>query len=458
MNADTDRNIALPSPPASDVDAIDTNPAATIRRLTVVGVAMIAVFFGGFGGWATTSELAGAVIASGTVIVESVDKKVQHPTGGVVKEILVQDGSTVEEGQIVVRLDDTVTRSSLGVLRSQFDESTARRARLLAERDGAALVFPEATMARRNEASIATAISGEEKLFASRLAARAGQRAQFRERISQSNEEIRGVSAQQAARVKELELISEELTGVTELYGKNLVTISRFNALQRDKTRLEGERGQSIAEIARARAKISETELQIIQLDQDFHTDVLKDLREMDGKIAELTDKMVGAEDQLKRVDIRAPRSGLVHALSVHTVGGVIGNGETIMSIVPLGDDLIVEAKVMPNQIDQLAEGAPTVVKINAGNQRTMPELHGNLIHVSADSTRDPQAAGAASAAQPYYLARVSLPKSEISRLGEFHLLPGMQAEIFIQTSARTPMQYLLKPLREQVAHAFRER
>jgi HlyD family secretion protein len=457
MNADTGRNIAPLSPLASDFDAIGKSPTATIRQLTVIGVAMIAVLFGGFGGWATTSELAGAVIASGTVIVESVDKKVQHPTGGVVKEILVHDGSTVEEGQIVVRLDDTVTRSSLGVLRSQFDENTARRARLLAERDGATLVFPEATMARRNEASIATAISGEEKLFASRLAARAGQRAQFRERISQSNEEIRGVSAQQAARVKELELISEELTGVTELYGKNLVTISRFNALQRDKTRLEGERGQSIAEIARARAKISEVELQIIQVDQDFHTDVLKDLREMDGKIAELTDKMVGAEDQLKRVDIRAPRSGLVHALSVHTIGGVIGNGETIMSIVPLGDDLIVEAKVMPNQIDQLAEGAPAVVKINAGNQRTMPELHGNLIHVSADSTRDPQAANAASA-QTYYLARVSLPKSEISRLGEFHLLPGMQAEIFIQTSARTPMQYLLKPLREQVAHAFRER
>jgi HlyD family secretion protein len=458
MNAEADRNNALPSPPASDVDAIDKNPAATIRRLTIIGVAMIAVLFGGFGGWATTSELAGAVIASGTVIVESVDKKVQHPTGGVVKEILIHDGSTVEEGQILVRLDDTVTRSSLGVLRSQFDENTARRARLLAERDGATLVFPEMTMARRNETNIAAAISGEEKLFASRLAARAGQRAQFRERISQSNEEIRGVSAQQKAKEKELDLISEELTGVTELYSKNLVTISRFNALQRDKTRLEGERGQSIAEIARARAKISETELQIIQVDQDFHTEVLKDLREMDGKIAELTDKMVGAEDQLKRVDIRAPRSGVVHALSVHTVGGVIGNGETIMSIVPIGDDLIVEAKVMPNQVDQIGEGAPTVVRINAGNQRTMPELHGSLIHVSADSTRDPPAAGAAPGAQTYYLARVSLPKSEIGRLGDFHLLPGMQAEIFVQTAARTPMQYLLKPLREQVAHAFRER
>ena len=454
MTMDTDGNIMPPSPPGSD-----KGPVAMIRRLNVVGLAMIAVFVGGFGGWATTRELSGAVIASGTVIVESVDKKVQHPSGGVVKEILVHDGSVVEEGQVVVRLDDTVTRSSLGVLRSQFDENTTRRARLLAERDGAnAIAFPDTTLARRKEASIATAINGEEKLFTSRREARAGQRAQFRERISQSNEEIRGVSAQQAAKEKEINLIAQELEGVTELYSKNLVTISRFNQLQRDQTRLEGERGQSIAEIARARAKISETELQIIQVDQDFRTEVLKDLREVDGKIAELTDKMVAAEDQLNRVDIRAPRSGVVHAMSVHTVGGVISNGETIMTIVPQGDELIVEAKVMPNQVDQMAEGAPTVVRINAGNQRTMPELHGSLIHVSADSTRDPPGPGAAPAPQTYYLARVSLPKSEIERLGDFHLLPGMQAEIFIQTSGRTPMEYLLKPLREQVAHTFRER
>lgn len=460
MSIDTGRNITPLSPPESDVDAIGKSPTATIRRLTILGLAMIVVLVGGFGGWATTSELSGAVIASGTVIVETVDKKVQHPTGGIVKEILVHDGSPVEEGQVLVRLDDTVTRSSLGVLRSQFDENTARRARLLAERDGSdSIAFPEAMFARRNEAGIATAINGEEKLFTSRRDARAGQRAQFRERIAQSNEEIRGVSAQQAAKEKELAFISQELEGVTELYSKNLVTISRFNQLQRDRSRIEGERGQSIAEIARARAKISETELQIIQVDNDFRTEVLKDLREVDGKIAELTDKMVAAEDQLKRIDIRAPRTGVVHALAVHTVGGVISNGETIMSIVPQGDDLIVEAKVMPNQVDQMAEGAPTDVRINAGNQRTMPELHGTLIHVSADATRDPPGQGnAAAAAQTYYLARVSLPKSEIERLGEFHLLPGMQAEIFIQTSARTPMQYLLKPLREQVAHTFRER
>jgi HlyD family secretion protein len=434
------------------------DPVAMIRKLNVVGLAMVVTLVGGLGGWAATSQLAGAVIATGTVIVESVDKKVQHPTGGVVKEIRVHDGSVVEEGQVLVRLDDTVTRASLGVLRSQFDENTARRARLLAEREGAeAVAFPELLTARRNETNVAVALNGEEKLFMARKEARGGQRAQLRERISQTNEEIRGLTAQQAAKGNEIDLIAQELVGVTELYSKNLVTISRFNLLQREQTRLQGERGQSIAEIARARAKVSETELQVLQLDQDFRTEVLKDLRDADGKIAELVDKMVAAEDQLMRVDIRAPRSGIVHSLSVHTVGGVIGNGETIMSIVPHGDDLIVEARVMPTQIDQISEGAPTTVKISAGNQRAMPELNGRLIHVSADLTRDPQPS-AAGAAQAYYLARVSLPSAEIDRLGAFRLLPGMPAEIFIQTSARTPLQYLLKPLSEQISRTFRER
>jgi len=447
--------------PESTSHANNRDPVAMIRKLNVVGYAMVLLLVGCFGGWATTNELAGAVIASGTVIVESVDKKIQHPTGGVVKEILVRDGTEVEEGQILVRLDDTVTRSSLGVLSAQFDENTARRTRLVAERDLAdSITFPESLIQRESEPTVAAAIQGEEKLFASRKQARAGQRAQLRERISQSNEEIRGLTAQLAAKENEIELIAKELVGVADLYSKNLVTISRYMTLERDQTRAQGERGQFISDIARAKAKISETELQIIQIDQDFRTDVLKDLREADGKIAELIDKMVAAEDQLKRTDIRAPRSGVVHSLGVHTVGGVIANGETIMSIVPHDDDLIVEAKVLPNQVDQLEVGAPARVKINAGNQRTMPELNGSLIHVSPDTTRDNQQGQASGPGQgqAFYIARIALPKHEIDRLGAFHLLPGMPSEVFIRTGSRTPMEYLLKPLREQVARAFKER
>jgi HlyD family secretion protein len=333
----------------------------------------------------------------------------------------------------------------------------AREARLLAERDGAnAIVFPDELTARSREKSVAAAMAGEQKLFEARRTARSGQRAQLRERVAQSNEEIRGLMSQQEGKQQEVKFITQELTGVTQLYAKNLVPLSRLNALQRDKARIEGEQGQYVAEVARARGKISETELQILQLDQDFRTDVLKDLRETEGKIAELRERVTAAQDQLKRVDIRAPQSGVVNQLSVHTVGGVITNGETLMQIVPRSDALVVEAKVAPQDIDQVSLGTKVIVRILAGDQRSMPDLNGKLTLVSADLTRDPPMGG--QEGQPYYLVRVSLPADEAQRLGDMKLVPGMPGEVFIQTSARTPLQYLLKPLRDQISRTFRER
>ncbi len=431
----------------------EQDPRRVIRRLNLAGFAAFAVLFGGIGVWGATSQLSGAVIASGTLVVESNVKKVQHATGGIVAEILVKEGSLVEEGQMVMRLDDTVTRATLGSVRSQLDELTSRQGRLLAERDGAdAVSFPDELLVRRAEKSVATALAGEQKLFESRGAARTGQRSQLRERIAQVQEEIRGLSAQLEAKESESKLIETELVGVTDLYQKNLVSIQRFMQLRRDQTRLLGERGQLIADIARARGRISETELQIIQLDQDFRTEVLKDLREAEGKIAELRERFIAAEDQLKRVDIRAPQRGSVHQLAVHTVGGVVANGEPIMLIVPGADELVVEARVAPADIDQLALGADVVVRIMAGNQRTTPSLSGVLTRISADLTQDPQTK------QSYYLVRAGLSHDELLRLGDLKLLPGMPAEAFIQTHARTPLQYLLKPLQEQIARTFRER
>jgi HlyD family secretion protein len=433
------------------------DPRRTIRKLNLIGLAIAVLLIGGVGGWATTTHLAGAVIASGSIVVESNVKKVQHPTGGVVGEILVKEGGEVKDGQVVLRLDDTVTRATLGVVRSQLDEFTARQARLLAERDGDdAIDFPAQLTSRRGDPSVATATAGEEKLFESRKTARTGQRAQLRERVAQMNEEIRGLSAQLAAKEKELDLIGQELVGVADLYKKNLVSISRYMQLQRDQTRLLGERGSLIADIARARGKISETELQIIQLDQDFRTEVLKELRDAQGKIAELKERVTAAEDQLKRVDLRAPQSGFVHQLAVHTVGGVISNGETIMQIVPRADDLVAEAKVAPNDIDQVAVGAKAVVRIMAGNQRQTPEVAGTVIRVSADLARE-QANGN-QPAQAYYTVRISLPPEEVARLQDLRLVPGMPVEAFIQTYARTPLEYLLKPLHDQIARTFRER
>ena len=433
------------------------NPYQAIRRLNLIGLTVIIVLVGGMGGWAATARIAGAVIAPGSVVVSSDVKKVQHPTGGVVGAILVEDGSRVREGQVVMRLDDTVTRSTLGMVRSQLVQNAARAARLLAERDGAkSIEFPQSLMARNDDTSVASAINGEIKLFEARRRARLGQKSQLRERIVQTNEEIRGLSAQRNAKEQEIKLISQELVGVTALYEKNLVSVSRLMTLQRDKARLEGERGQYIADIARAQGKISETELQILQLDQDFRSDVLKDLRETQGKVAEFTERVTAAEDQLGRVDIRAPQAGTVLQLTVHTVGGVIKAGETIMEIVPSGDALVIEAKVAPQDIDQVAVGAQAAVRIMAGEHRTMQDIIGVLTRVSADLTRD--RTQGEQTGQPYYLVRVSLPKEELHRLHGLRLVPGMPAEVFIQTYDRTPLQYLLKPLRDQIARTFRER
>ena len=432
----------------------EQDPKRVIRKLNMVGLAVVVLLVGGIGGWAATSQLTGAVIAPGTLVVESNIKKVQHPTGGIVGELLVREGSRVEQGDIVMRLDDTMTRATLGVVRSQIDELMAREARLLAERDGAdEIAFPEELTKRKHEKTVATALAGEDKLFHSRRSARTGQRAQLRERIAQSNEEIRGLSAQQEAKENEIKFISEEFTGVSHLYKQNLVSIQRFMSLQRDQARIQGERGVLIAEIARARAKISETELQIIQLDQDFRTEVLREQREAQGKIAELKERITAAEDQLKRVDLRAPQSGFVHQLAVHTVGGVIGNGETIMVIVPTADKLVVEAKVAPQDIDQVIPGSATTVRIMAGNQRTMIDLNGEITYIAADLTKDKDQQNLV-----YYQVRASIPEAEVRRLENLKLVPGMPAELFIQTHERTPLEYLLKPFQEQISRTFRER
>jgi HlyD family secretion protein len=429
------------------------DPRRAIRRLNVVGFTALLILFGGFGGWAATTQLSGAVIAPGTVVVESNIKKVQHPTGGIVGEILVKEGARVEAGQVIVRLDDTVTKATLGIVRSQLDELVSREARLLIERDGGdAIPVPDSLQARRGLPSVEAALVGDAKLFESRVSARAGQRSQLRERVAQINEEIRGLSSQLEAKESEIKFISEELVGVSELYRKNLIPIIRYMQLQRDQAKLNGERGQFVADIARARGKISEIELQIIQLDQDFRTEVLRELREAQGKIAEIRERVIAAEDQLKRVELRAPQSGIVHQLSIHTVGGVIGNGETIMQIVPESDQLVVEAKVAPQDIDQVVIGARVAVRIMAGNQRTMPDISAVLTRVSADLTREPQTN------LSYYLVRAAIDQNSLRRFGDLVLVPGMPADAFIQTDVRTPLQYLLKPLQEQLARTFRER
>jgi HlyD family secretion protein len=281
----------------------------SIRRHLICGIAIVALLAGGVGGLAATTELEGAVIASGLVVVDSNVKKVQHPSGGVVGELRVRDGDKVKAGDIVVRLDETITQANLAIVVKSLNELQARLARLEAERDNIdKIVFPGELLGRGADADVARTLAGEKNLFEFRRSARAGQKAQLRERIAQLKEEIQGLSGQTAAKKREIELIGQELEGVRDLWRKNLVQIQRVTALERDAARLGGELGQLMAATAQAKGKISEIELQILQIDQDLRSEVAKDLREAQGKIAELVERKVAAEDQLKRIDSGRPR------------------------------------------------------------------------------------------------------------------------------------------------------
>jgi membrane fusion protein, type I secretion system len=430
-----------------------TGARSSIRVHLIAGLVVVLVLAGGFGTWASTVQISGALIAPGQVVVDSNVKKVQHPTGGVVGEVRVRDGDTVKAGDIVVRLDETVVRASLAIVVKTLNGLWARAARLEAEQQGRDnITFPTMLTDRASDPDVRDVMASEAKLFEVRVTGRAGQKSQLRERITQLNEEIEGLMAQERAKDKEISLVEKELVGVRQLYDQRLVQISRLTTLERDSARLNGERGQYIASRAQARGKITETELQIIQVDKDVVSEVSKDLRETNDKIGEFVERKVTAEDQLRRIDIRAPQDGIVLQSTVHTVGGVITAGDAIMMIVPKADDLSVEAKVNPQDIDKLQIGQKTLLRLSAFNQRTTPELNGLVSRVSADVTTD-QRSG-----QTYYTIRVSMPPEEVKRLGDVKLIPGMPVEAFVQTGDRTMFSYLLKPFSDQFMRAFRER
>jgi HlyD family secretion protein len=433
-------------------DTSPSQPQRTIRQHLLAGAVVIMLLVGGLGGWAATTEFSGAVIAQGVLVVDTSVKKVQHPTGGVVGELRVRDGTRVQAGDVLVRLDDTQTRAILAVITGSLDELTARQARLEAERDGAEqITFPAEFLARESDPQVARLTTGERKLFETRGATREGQKAQLSARVAQLEEEIRGNLAQEEAKVQQIEWINKELQGVRELWEKNLVPFVRVTALEREAARLGGERGQAIAAVAQIRGKINEIELQVSQIDRDMRAEVGRELADIRGRISELSEKKIAAEDNLKRIDIRAPQDGIVLQLTVHTVGGVIAPGEQIMLIVPQAEALTVEAKIAPHEINQVHVGQAATVRFSGLNQRTAPELNATVSRISADVTQDPKTG------IYFYIVRVAVPEEELERLDDVKLIPGMPVEIFMQTDERTVLSYLIRPLHDQLTRAFRE-
>jgi HlyD family secretion protein len=428
------------------------NTGRSLRGYQWFGLAVVLLLGGGVGGWLVFATLAGAVIAPAVVAVDSSSKKIQHKEGGIVSEILVREGSYVIAGTLLVRLDDTETSANLAIVQGQLEELLAEHARLEAQRAGAVEIdFPAELLSRAGDERIRRILDGQRKLMSAERETLEAQAEQYRQQIAQLEEEIEGLEAQRTARLQAMDLIEVEVTDLKPLLDKGLITTARYNALLREQIDLHGEAGRLKADIARSRGAIAETNLKILQLDQDQRAKVLARLTEVRTKVVSLMEQKVAAEARLARIDVVAPISGRVHEVAVHTIGGVVGPGETLMLIVPQDDELVLEARVKPEEVDDVHIGQQAVLRFPAFNQRTTPEVFGVVDRVGADLSTDP------TTKETYFAVRIRMEAAEAARLGDNRLHPGMPAEAFIGTGDRTALDYLMRPLEEQVARAFRE-
>ncbi len=421
-----------------------------IRGRIVFMTFIVAMLAGGIGGWAATAELAGAVIAPGSVVVEKNVKKVQHSDGGIVAEIKVKNGDRVSAGDVLIRLDDTQIKAELSVVRGQLLELTGRHARLTAEateRDK--ISFSKAFLNMGPKAR--EIASAERRLFKAGISNVGSQKKQLKLQIGQLRDEINGLNAQLKAKGSQLRLIRKELGQIRRLFSKKLTTAGRVYALEREEERLRGEHGGLQAQLARTRGKINETEVQILNADQAAKLDARRELRSTEAKINELREREVAAADRLTRTTLYAPQGGVIHELGVHTIGGVVTAAETIMTVVPADEKLTVEARVAPVDVDQVHVGRATRLRFSAFNHRTTPEFGGRIVQVSADVSTDPKTG------QQYYVSRIEVDEDAKKTLADFELIPGMPVEVFVPTGQRTALSYLIKPIEDQFARTFRE-
>lgn len=426
---------------------------SSARGWIVAGLLVVLVAFGGLGTWATLAPLAGAVIAPGVVTVQSYRKTVQHLEGGIVTELLVRDGDVVEAGQLLVQLDRTRAHASVAILEGELDLLLAREARLLAERDGASeIAFPTELLARAVEDDdVGELVRGQQLLFEARRESLEGESGLLAQRVGQYEDEIAGLQQQSLSKDRQIEIVEDELEGLHALYERGFESRRRINELERLAEELRGELGAHTTAIARAENGIAEANLRIVQLRKEFREKVVKDLDEVQARFFDVSERRVAASDRMARLEIRAPIAGTVVGMRAHTVGGVIGPGEPLLDIVPAGDELVIEARMRPEDIDKVRVGQTARVRLSAFDQRTTPELEGTVVATSADRMMD-ETTGA-----PFFVVRSRISEGELEKLGDLQLVPGMPAETFVQTGSRTVLSYLLKPLSDGVARALRE-
>ena len=420
------------------------------RRPAGFGYGIIIFTFVVLGGWSALAKLDSAVVAQGTVVNETSKRTVQHLEGGIIREILAREGQQVHQGQVLFRIDPVTAKAGFDVQRNQLDFSMAQEARLLAERDGAdEISFPEEIQSRRDEPNVARAMSDQTKEFHERRASLNGQVDLLEAKIRQHQNEIGGLKLEHDATSHQLESINNELTDLNYLLVKHLVQKSRVMALEREKSRLDGVIGRSIADQAKAESGIDEAKLQIRQIRQKVTEEVSGQILEVRQKIADLNEKLRVAADVLHRVDVVAPVSGSLQNLKVFTIGGVIKAGEPLVEVVPDHDSLVIQARVSPLDIERVFPGMQAEVRFSSFHTSLVPLILGRIDTVSRDRLTDE------ATKQPYFLAQVTahdVPDDVRQRL-----TAGMPADVVIPTGERTVLGYLVKPLKNRLQGALRE-
>ncbi|RMD49068.1 MAG: HlyD family type I secretion periplasmic adaptor subunit [Alphaproteobacteria bacterium] len=427
--------------------------AWSARVPVLVGIGGIFALVFGLGLWSVSTEIEGAVIAPGVLRVESFHQVVQHPEGGRVAEVRVRDGDRVEAGQLLVRLDDSVLRSERTILERQLHELQARAARLAAERDGAAEVRFDAALeaAAQNDPGLAELLAGQRRLFEARREALDQQLRQLDEKVRQLEAQIEGLRAQRAAVARQRELIADELANTEQLLEKGLTRLGQAMALRREAARLDGVIGDLDSRIALAAAQIAETRLERLRLQSARREEAISLLRDISAKISELEQKLLAIDTRLSRLEVRAPVGGVIYNLAVHGPGAVVRPAEPILSIVPGRSRLVIDARVDPVHVDEVAPGQPVWLRFSALDARITPEIEGHVRKVSPDAFRD-EASGAL-----YYRVEIVPEPDQLARLGDVRLIPGMPVEAFIRTRPHTPLAWMLKPLTEYFTRAMRQ-
>ena len=426
------------------------------HRFRFVGLIIVLSIFGGLGAWSALAPLSSAALAPGVITVENYRKTVQHLEGGIVETILVRDGEMVKKDQTLVILEDTQPSALLEVIRGQYFISLARESRLMAQQYGwDKIVYPEELLEYQGDLRSKDAIQMQNQTFNVRKQAYQGEVELYQGQIEQLRAKADGLRAQKSSRDRLVDSYRSELRDFRELLKEGYAEKQKVREFERNLAEKEGERGELISSFAAAELEISETQLKILQLQKELQREVAKELSEVQSELFELRERLQSLEDTVLRTDIKAPDAGMVLGLQVHTLGAVIPPGGKILDIVPQNEKLIVEARVSPLDIDRISIGQIAEVRFSAFKSRTTPKVEGKLITISADRLVDEESRDK----EPYYLARVEITSQGLEDLArsELKLLPGMPAEVLINTGERTLLQYLMDPLSDTVARSFIE-